>query len=89
MTATGIPSRVPADDAIVLLCAMQNLGITRRDLASSIESLSSRAGLSLDRVRSALASLLADGFVEEVRGDGSRDYYVTARGILTAVSIFS
>lgn len=89
MTDAGVYGRVPVDDALTLLCAMQNLGITREDNASSVESLSSKTGLSLHRVQSALTSLLADGFVDERRDEGRRAYYVTTRGILTAMSMFS
>jgi len=89
MSTAEMLGRMPVSDPLALLCVMQNLGIIRRDLASTVEILSSRSGFSLDRVRSALTSLVADGSVAEVVTDRWTGYYVTARGILTAMSFFS
>ncbi|MEM3047149.1 MAG: hypothetical protein QW057_08725 [Candidatus Bathyarchaeia archaeon] len=89
MSGGAMAGRVPLSDPLALLCIMQNLGLTRRDQASTVEDLSSRSGFSLDRVRSALTSLVADGSVVEVTTDKWTGYYVTAKGILTAMSFFS
>jgi predicted transcriptional regulator len=75
--------------AFYVLSKLHELCIAMPELASSVEEISPKVGLSLEETVEALNKLASDSLVTYLETDGKRKFYLTSSGIIAACSIFT
>ncbi|MGQ9513762.1 MAG: hypothetical protein ACUVTL_01720 [Thermoproteota archaeon] len=72
-----------------VLSRLHELCIAMPELASSVEEISPKVGLSQEDTLAALNKLASDSLITYIEADGKKKFYLTSSGIIAACSIFT
>ncbi|MBO3802528.1 MAG: hypothetical protein JTT11_01425 [Candidatus Brockarchaeota archaeon] len=72
-----------------VLSKLHELCISMPELATSVEEISPKIGLSREETAETLDKLASEYLVTYVEADGKKKFYLTSRGIIAACSIFT